>query len=323
MKTKQTLGIASSHISKKWGMGIDCLNYETKELLEWGGDIFGASMLINPKKVSYSYINDRLKPVILHEGTPLAHINCLVVRGTSSIAEPVAALAHSLAITGSAVLDPMSRFCGGTPGKLLTTIDRFDKKNGSSSFVSFNWDGSFQDSLWFGEQVGYPLIAKPMTGSKGRGVVSLESQQDMTEYLGRHFLQSPETPVLLQKKEEIVMEFRVLIASGQSLGVVSKRGSAGSITANKATGGVFKKENRKDVEQYVVDQVSGEGILGVDVCETADGSFRIIEANRAPAWQEFDRASGGRVAERIVKIAHSLCQMEEDVNDSGFRREPM
>lgn len=148
-----------------------------------------------------------------------------------------------------------------------------------------------------------PLVAKPVAGRGGHGVVVLRDPAEAARHLDALYGADPAATLLVQAAERFVAEYRVMVCFGAVLGVARKLPREGAVAANAAQGGVFAPAERPDVAAFVAAHADPVGILGVDVGEVDDGSLRLIEANRAPQWQAFDAALGIDTAREIVRHA--------------------
>ncbi len=299
----KTLGLVSSLIANNWGRGESALTYETRRLLEVGREIYGEVFLINTNLVSVELPRGEEAPSLYQEGRPMPEIDSLIVRSTYRLGGGLNATLRCLALRGCDILDRIGLQGGRRSGKLGTSIKRFSEGVGSTTYLAFG-RAAAEDLAKRLERAGrFPLIAKPIGGSGGKGVVKLDDKQGLLQYVRSFYSKKRKTPLMLQPFEEFVNEFRVILFFGRSLGIARKIAAEGSVAANAAQGGTFVAVDRPDIVDYACSNVSKIGIFGVDIGETASDGLRIIEANRAPRWEAFDGALSCDTARTIVKLA--------------------
>jgi hypothetical protein len=304
----KTLGLTSNPIVAKWGKGEDALGYETRRLIAAGREIYSNVFLINTHLLSVELPRGNDSPRLFHDGSPLPRIDSLIVRSTRRLGDGLSAMLRCLVLQGCDILDPVGRHGHGKGGKLTTSIKRFKRGVGTTTFLAFSRSAAFALTKRLADSGQFPLIAKPVSGKGGRGVVRLDSPDDLLRHVRDFYRKKQNATLLLQPFEEFVNEFRVVVFFGKSLGAARKIPAKGAVAANAAQGGVFEAADRPDVEDFAVENVDKIGILGVDVGETRDGGFRIIEANRAPEWQAFDKALDCDTAKQIVTLARKRRQ---------------
>lgn len=143
----------------------------------------------------------------------------------------------------------------------------------------------------------FPLVIKPQASTRARGVIIAKSMAHLLHYPRKY----QEHGIILQELIEPKYEYRVLIVGGKSLGAVRK---TSNIFYRKHNENVFEYVRDRQVEQFTeraVKHLSGD-IYGVDVLETQDGKFHILEANRNPSFVNFKRKSGINVEAKIVEF---------------------
>lgn len=295
----KSLGICTT------GRHPDELNYEQRRLYDEGCARYDAVRLIDPRDVTYAFVRGEQKPEIVHRGEDITALTTLIVRSTAGREAATAVLVRALRLCGCDIFDPVERFAVGRASKLLTTITRFQAGAGTSTYVSFSRDGATALLRRLADGGRLPLILKPASGRKGRGIHLIEELAGGLRLLDDHFgyQEHADEPFFLQDYVEIRNEYRILVVDGAALGVVEKVRAPGSLAANAARGARFVAVEVPAVVAAALAWVSGEGILGVDVAVDADGEVHVIEANRAPEWEEFERATGLNVARLLIDRA--------------------
>jgi hypothetical protein len=282
---------------------VEQLGYEMRHLCEAAQRHYDRVLLIDTRAVSYQFVRGERHPRITHNGEDISNLSSLYVTGTKGRSASTGILVRALRVCGCDIFDPIGRFSVGFASKLLTTLDRFVAGVGSHSFVAFQYRNTLPLIDAIDRQGFFPVLAKPITGRQGIGIRLLRTPGAAKEYAEAFFAARPDEdyPLLLQRYEQFVAEYRVLLVDGKALGVVQKVKKPGAIAANAAQGGTFVAVNAPQIGEFAARYVSRRGVLGVDVALDASGNLHLIEANRAPLWHAFEDATGIDVAERIVR----------------------
>ena len=301
---------------------INELNYETKAIYDEAISCFNEVVVVDPSNVIYFFLEENQTPSMVYQGRNLASLTSLIIRGTSERTASTALLVHTLGLCDCKILDPSSRFSVGYASKIITTVTRHERGIGSDSYFAFNLKNGKKLVKMLDKDKRFPLIAKPVTGSQGRGISLIEDQEKAIRYIEYFFKvnQDDDCPIFFQAYENFVDEFRVIVIEGESVGVVKKIPSGKSIAVNAAQGANFIAVNAPEVVSFALKNVSKEGILGVDIGITQEGKYRIIEENRTPLWRTFESVTGINVAKKIVEEASKesrLIQPEESKNEIG------
>lgn len=284
---------------------VDELNHEKRRLYDEARERFDAVLLIDPREVAYAFVRGEPKPGVTYRGQDISALTTLIVRSTSGIEASTAMLVRTLDLCGCDIFDPLDRFSVGRGSKLLTTLTRFRSGVGTSTYVSFSRDAGLSLLHRLADQGRFPLVVKPAAGRKGRGVHIIHDFKAGLERLDEHFALGAvsEDPFFLQDLVVIETEYRILVVDGQALGIVAKERTPGGVAANAAQGTRFVAADAPHVVQAALPHVSDEGILGVDVAVDTKGNVHVIETNRAPEWEAFERASGLNVARLVIERA--------------------
>jgi RimK family alpha-L-glutamate ligase len=158
-------------------------------------------------------------------------------------------------------------------------------------------------------EIGWPAVVKIMAGSYGKGVYQVTSKsrfQDFIEFA--HGIKTDEAIIVQEYiKTRPGEDLRVFVVGDRVLGAMKRSASDGSFKANIARGG--RGENYpltpeiEDLALRVARSLDLE-IAGVDLLFGEDG-FLVCEANSAPGFEGFERATGIDVAGAIMDYARS------------------
>ncbi|MEZ4918658.1 MAG: hypothetical protein R2792_06075 [Saprospiraceae bacterium] len=252
--------------------GREELSYERQAICDQAAISFDEVLLIDPRKVSYAFVRGQKRPEVYAEGVDISDLSYLYVGGTRHHESSIAVLVRSLHLCGCLINDPVDRFSIGYASKLLSTIKRFSKGVGSTSYFAFDpAQARFIVSRIQGEDA-FPLIAKPIAGKKGKGVELLNDLEATEAYIQQFFKarKDADVPVFFQKYVPFVSEYRIMLNDKQVLGVARKVPAEGKVAANAAQGGRFVKESRPDMEAFLLENISSNGLYGVDIAEDAE-----------------------------------------------------
>jgi glutathione synthase/RimK-type ligase-like ATP-grasp enzyme len=283
---------------------IESLNYEKRKLVEEAQKVYDTVILINTRRVTYQFIREKSKPILLHNGEDISNLSSLQVRTTARRETSTSLLVHSLKLCGCDVFDPVDRFSVGYASKLLSTLSRFEKKISSNSFFAFEYENALELLKELEKESMFPLIVKPIKGKQGKGVQILHDFDSASVYAANFFSSiyyTEDEPLFLQVCENFVEEFRVMVVDGTVLGIVKKLPPEGSITANAAQGAKFIKVENAELVEFLLPHIKTQGVLGIDIAVDEYGEFHILETNWAPSWANFEAATGINVAEFIIK----------------------
>ena len=148
------------------------------------------------------------------------------------------------------------------------------------------------------EKLGFPIVAKPLTGSWGRLVTVLRDRQEAQAVLEhRAALPGPHQHVVYLQEliDKPGRDIRVLVAGDEVLGA-TYRYSADWRTG-VASGGTSRPcPLSPEVTRLALAAATavGGGFLGVDLVESPDG-LRVLEVNHTPEFRGFCGAHGDAI----------------------------
>lgn len=159
-------------------------------------------------------------------------------------------------------------------------------------------------------ELGFPAVVKIMAGSYGKGVYLVESKEKFKDFVEfAHGIKSDEA-IIVQRyiDQKPGQDIRVFVVGGKAIGAMQRSSVDGSFKANITRGGMG--------ENYPIDEHLEEiairtakalelDVAGVDLLFGPDGQYLVCEANSAPGFQGFEKATGVNVAKAIIKYAHT------------------
>jgi [lysine-biosynthesis-protein LysW]--L-2-aminoadipate ligase len=156
------------------------------------------------------------------------------------------------------------------------------------------------------EDIGYPALVKPLTGSWGRLIVELRDSQmaeEVFEYVSA--LPGPQSHVVYVQEliDKPGRDIRAIVIGGELLGA-TYRVAAGTRT-NVARGAVSQPcPQTAEIGKLAVAAAAAAGadIAAVDLIEDVGGQLLVLEVNHRPEFSGFQAAMGDRVdvADRIT-----------------------
>jgi glutathione synthase/RimK-type ligase-like ATP-grasp enzyme len=298
------LGIASSQLAGP-GFMTDEMGYEIYRLMEEGRKFYHEVILINPAKLVFIFSCPHTIPVVMTENTDLSRLSTLIIRKTNGYEESLSLLAKTLSQNGCDLIDPLERFSGSPAGKLTESLKGFTSHISPDTFIAFNRDDSIRLAGIMNSENRFPLIGKPNRGSHGENVCLIRNLAELILYIDTFFSDEKysRSALLLQSFLQVKKEYRVIILDGNCLGLAEKITKEGQVARNAALGGQFTAVHDEEVIRFTLQHTSRKGILGADVIRDTSGKLFLLEANRAPQWYAFERATGINVASCIIRRA--------------------
>ena len=160
-------------------------------------------------------------------------------------------------------------------------------------------------------EIGWPAVVKIMAGSYGKGVYQVTSKSRFTDFIEfAHGIKTDEAIIVQEYIDTHPGEdLRVMVVGDRVLGAMKRSAKDGSFKANITRGGVGENypltPEIEDIALRVARSLELE-VAGVDLLFGRDG-FLVCEANSAPGFEGFERATGIDVAAEIIKYARSKC----------------
>jgi len=159
------------------------------------------------------------------------------------------------------------------------------------------------------QEFSYPVIIKPVSGSKGRGIFLCENKIQMTDLIELIEVSiDPKVNVIIQEfiSTSRGKDIRVIVVGGRAIGAMLRSAKEGKFKANYSAGGsVAPYELNEAVEWLAVESVRviGLDIAGVDILFDGD-SYKVCEVNCAPGFKGFEEATEINVPQEIFQYIH-------------------
>ncbi len=153
----------------------------------------------------------------------------------------------------------------------------------------------------------YPVILKTIQGTKGVGVLFVESEKSLESMVQLLYKVDEEISLILQTYIKTDHDVRVMILNNVIVGAMQRDTVKGDFRSNVHLGAKVKKYalTRKEREDCIRAAKAVNGVwVGVDFIpaknRNEDGPF-ILEVNSSPGTQGFDEATGKDVTKHILK----------------------
>ena len=181
-----------------------------------------------------------------------------------------------------------------------------------------NKDAS-EDAL---EKLGrkFPLILKTTTGSKGVGVIFIESERSYNATIQLLYKIDEDVELLIQEYIKTDGDVRVLILGKTILGAMKRHIIEGDFRSNYSQGGKISKYTLSELEKEKVllaaKKIKGK-YVGVDFIPSKEGP-KIIEVNHSPGSEGIEKATGGNLIGELVKYWKDVKHREATPEECGF-----
>ena len=150
------------------------------------------------------------------------------------------------------------------------------------------------------KKVKFPIIAKPVYGQKGQGIIKLENEKSYISL----FTKNPKE-YLLQEFIRVDGDLRVFIVNNKVLGAIKRFIVPGDFRSNASLGAqAIKVIPSKKIKEIAIKATKSMGyeIAGVDIIEDKNNLY-VLEVNSSPQWQKFKETTGVNPAREIIKYS--------------------
>jgi RimK family alpha-L-glutamate ligase len=146
----------------------------------------------------------------------------------------------------------------------------------------------------------YPLIMKKGLSSSGEDVVKVDNVDELIKVTEKYHY----SELLFQPFISAGEDFRVIVVEGKAIGAMRREVVEGGYLSNISQGGKGSKAKLNKDLRYVAEKASrifDLDLCGVDIIYEA-GQPHVLEVNRIPQFQGFEKATGIDVAQIIARL---------------------
>ena len=153
----------------------------------------------------------------------------------------------------------------------------------------------------------YPLILKTLRGSKGIGVIFIESRRQLSSLIQLLWKQDEATEILLQTYIKSDFDVRVLMLNGEVFAAMRRDVLKGDFRSNFSQGAKVReyKLNDEEIEICIKADKAVNGVwTAVDFIKNGKETF-VLEVNSSPGTEGIEDATGRNLIKELVTYFHN------------------
>ena len=155
------------------------------------------------------------------------------------------------------------------------------------------------------KQIGFPVIAKTISGSQGQGVYLCPDRDSLDSTIEEIGALNPVPNVIFQEfiQASHGQDLRVFILGGRAIAAVKRVSQDGSFKANISLGADAEPYELTPEAEWLASEVArilGLDIAGIDLLFD-EGGFQICEANSSPGFKGIEKVYGMDVPGEVFR----------------------
>ena len=153
----------------------------------------------------------------------------------------------------------------------------------------------------------YPIVMKTLSGSKGVGVLFIESERSYDSLVQLLYHQNPNVDLIIQEYIKTEKDIRVIVLGGLIVAAMERKVIEGDFRSNVSQGGKVAKYKLTDLEkeQCLLASKAVNGVwTAVDFIPSKDPKTKppyILEVNHSPGTEGIEKASGENIVKQVVQ----------------------
>jgi len=153
----------------------------------------------------------------------------------------------------------------------------------------------------------YPIIMKTLRGSKGVGVLFIESERSLDSIVQLQYKTDDDAELLIQEYIEMDGDIRVLVLGGKVLASMKREVIKGDFRSNFSQGGKVKmfKLTELEIEQCILAAKAVNGsYVAVDFIPSKNREKippYVIEVNSSPGTEGIEQATGENLIKQVIQ----------------------
>ena len=160
----------------------------------------------------------------------------------------------------------------------------------------------------------FPIIMKTLAGSKGVGVLFVESERSYDSLVQLLYNQNPDVDLLIQEYIKTDKDIRVIVLGGLIIAAMERKVIEGDFRSNVSQGSKVKSYELSDleIEQCLLASKAVNGVwTAVDFIPSEDPKTKppyILEVNHSPGTAGIEEATNKNIVKEVIQ------HFEEDKN---------
>tara|TARA_B100000287_G_scaffold349033_1_gene337492 strand:+ start:721 stop:2097 length:1377 start_codon:yes stop_codon:yes gene_type:complete len=149
----------------------------------------------------------------------------------------------------------------------------------------------------------FPIILKTLRGSKGVGVLFIESERALTSIVQLLYKEDKDTDILIQEYIESKFDVRVLVLGNKILATMKRNVIEGDFRSNYSQGGEVEKYDLSEEEKrncILAAKSVGGDFVAVDFIPHK-GEQYFLEVNSSPGTDGIEEANNINIAKKVLE----------------------
>lgn len=255
--------------------------------------------IIKPEDITISVKNNRLHYPEVCDTQP----NAVILRGILHSIRKTAALVDHMRKDGFMVFDNNLTQMQYSIDK-VSDLTKLALKN--IPLPDTRYSTTYDKFRQMANDIGYPVIVKPINTGKGIGVTKINDEKDLDEYIKERKGNNLHAKTLIiQEFIPYIHDLRILVI-GEHTFTMRRVPSEGEFRANYSLGGsVELYEPSQETKELAIKALNSinMSIGGVDVLITQDGRQFILEVNHSPGFEGMEKATNQNIAKIFLQHA--------------------